>query len=154
MAITLSAQEQRAFLEGGHTAIMTTIRQDGRPSPVPIWYVMVNGTMYVGTPPAAAKLKHLRRDPRCAILVESGEKWRELRALQWQMKAVILDPGPEADAAEAESERKYAAFRTPFEQMPLIAQQHYGASVWIRLEPQGDPVTWDNSKMRLREPAE
>ncbi|WP_181779273.1 pyridoxamine 5'-phosphate oxidase family protein [Pseudonocardia pini] len=151
MGINLSPDEQRDFLENAHTMIVTTIRRDGRPSAVPVWFVVVSGSLYFGTPPTAAKLSHLRRDPRCCVLVESGEKWRELRALQWQMDAVILEPGPEVDAAEAASERKYDAYRTPFELMPPAAQQHYGESVWMRLEPAGDPVTWDNSKMRLRD---
>jgi Pyridoxamine 5'-phosphate oxidase len=147
----MSTEEQREFLESGHTAIVTTIRKDGRPSAVPIWYVMVDGHMYIGTPSRAAKLGHLKRDPRCCVLVETGEKWRELAALQFQADAVILESGPEAAAADAASEVKYEAFRTPPEQMPASAQALYGDSVWIRLDPVGEAVTWKNSKIRLRD---
>lgn len=146
----MNDEEQREFLENSHTAIVTTIRKDGRPSAVPIWYVMVDGRMYIGTPPPAAKLKHLKRDPRCCVLIESGEKWRELAALQFQADAVILEDGPEAAAADAASQVKYEAFRTPPEQMPASAQALYGQSVWIRLDPVGRAVTWKNAKMRLR----
>ena len=41
----MSDQERREFLEDGHTAVLTTLRKDGRPSAVPLWYVMVNGSM-------------------------------------------------------------------------------------------------------------
>jgi PPOX class probable F420-dependent enzyme len=146
----MTAEEQRDFLENGHTAIVTTIRKDGRPSAVPIWYVMSEGRMYIGTPSVAAKLGHLRRDPRCCVLVEVGEKWRELAALQFQADAVILEDGPEAAAARAASDDKYHAFRTPAEQLPAAARALYGDSVWIRLDPVGEPVTWKNEKMRLR----
>lgn len=150
MGVSLNAEEQLAFLESGHTAIVTTIRKDGRPSPVPVWYVMVDGRMYFGTPSVAAKLKHLKRDPRCSVLVETGEKWRDLVALQFQADAVILDDGPEAAAADAASVAKYEAFRTPVEQLPASAQALYGDSVWIRLDPVGHAVSWNNSKIRLR----
>lgn len=149
----MSTEERREFLENGHTAIVTTIRKDGRPSAVPIWYVMVDGRMYIGTPSRAAKLKHLKRDRRCCVLVETGEKWRELTALQFQADAVILEDGPEAAAADAASQAKYAAFRTPPEQMPASAQALYGDSVWIRLDPAGEAVTWNNPKIRLRDQA-
>jgi PPOX class probable F420-dependent enzyme len=146
----MSDQERREFLQDGHTAVLTTLRQDGRPSAVPLWYVMVSGSMYIGTPRNAAKLGHLRRDPRCCVLVESGRAWRELRAMQIQANAVVLSPGEEAEAVQAEFDRKYADFRTPFRDMPDAAQAKYADTVWIRLEPTGDPLTWDNSKIRLK----
>jgi hypothetical protein len=150
MGIRMNDQELLNFLEHGHTAIITTTRQDGRPSSVPIWYVMVDGRMYIGTVTTAAKVKHLRRDPRCCVLVEAGERWAELQAVQIQANGVLLPPGPESDAAEKASEVKYAAFRTPPEQMPESAQRQYAESVWLRIEFAAPPVTWDNSKLRLR----
>ena len=146
----MDISEQRRFLEQSHTAIITSLRRDGRPSAVPVWYVMVDGSMYIGTVPMAAKVGHLRRDPRCCVLVESGSAWHELRALQIQANAVLLEPGPETRAAETELERKYAAHRTSPEQMPRSAQQRYDETVWLRIDPVGEPVSWDNSKMRLR----
>jgi hypothetical protein len=35
--------------------------------------------------------------------------------------------------------------------MPRVTRDHYGAGqAWIRIEPTGPFLTWDNAKLRLR----
>jgi hypothetical protein len=42
VSVRLDDDEVWAFLEKGHTAAFTTLREDGRPVTLPVWYVVLN----------------------------------------------------------------------------------------------------------------
>lgn len=149
MGVRLNEDEQIAYLERGHTGIITTLRRDGAPVALPVWYAVVDRKVYVSTPPFAAKLKRIRNDDRCSFLVESGERWVELAAVEFRAKCVIVD-GAEAQAAADELARKYEDFKPPAEILPDATKNHYADQITIRLDPTGPAITWDNSKIRLR----
>ncbi|WP_127128866.1 pyridoxamine 5'-phosphate oxidase family protein [Georgenia sp. SYP-B2076] len=151
MGVRLSAEERETFLQNGHTGIITTLRRDGSPVSLPVWYAYLDGKVYVGSPESAAKVKRIRHDDRAWFLVESGEKWKELAAVGFPARATVVE-GAEADRAMAAYEEKYAEFRTPPEEMPGAAQNHYAKTVMLRLDPTGDALTWNNAKIRLKSP--
>ena len=45
----------------------------------------------------------------------------------------------------------YAGNRTADEKLPDATKRHYAERIVIRLEPVGPMVTWDNSRIRLKE---
>ena len=49
MAITLDEAEIQEFLAGAHTAIVATLRRDGSPLALPVWFVMLDGSPYIRT---------------------------------------------------------------------------------------------------------
>jgi nitroimidazol reductase NimA-like FMN-containing flavoprotein (pyridoxamine 5'-phosphate oxidase superfamily) len=149
MGIRLNTEEQAEFLERGHTAIITTVKRDGWPVSLPVWYVYVGGHIYIGSPEPSAKIKRIRHDNRAWFLAESGEKWKELAAVGFAARAVLVN-GDEFDRAMAVFDEKYAAFRTPEEEMPDVAARYYSKHVVFRLDQVGDAVTWDNSRIRLK----
>jgi PPOX class probable F420-dependent enzyme len=51
---------------------LTTISRDGLPQPRPIWFWWDGATLLFWSQPQAAKVKHIRRDPRVALNFESG----------------------------------------------------------------------------------
>ncbi|MEV8610646.1 pyridoxamine 5'-phosphate oxidase family protein [Amycolatopsis sp. NPDC051373] len=58
MATPMSAERARTFLiEGSRSAIFVTVRADGRPHAVPVWFaaVSVNGTAEIVTDPARVR---------------------------------------------------------------------------------------------------
>ncbi|HTK61188.1 MAG TPA: pyridoxamine 5'-phosphate oxidase family protein [Pseudonocardia sp.] len=150
MGVRLSEDEQIAFLERGHTGIITTLRRDGWPVSLPVWYAVMDGKVYLGTPPKAKKVARIRNDERCSFLVESGEKWVDLAAVEFRARAVIVEPGPEAEAAEAELARKYEGYGPPQELLPPATKNHYSARTVIRLDPAEPAISWDNQRIRLR----
>ncbi|MET0931042.1 MAG: pyridoxamine 5'-phosphate oxidase family protein [Aeromicrobium sp.] len=151
MGIRLSPEEQGEFLLHGHTGIITTVKRNGWPVSLPVWYVYEDGHVYIGSPEASAKIKRIKHDDRAWFLVESGELWRELKAVGFAARAVLVE-GEEFDRAMAVFDEKYEAFRTPDELMPDVTQQHYSAHTVFRLDQEGDALTWDNSRIRLKEP--
>lgn len=67
----LSRQEMEEFLaERGHLARIATLKPDGAPSVVPVWFLHENGKIHI-TPRKHSKFGHnLRRDPRVAITID------------------------------------------------------------------------------------
>jgi PPOX class probable F420-dependent enzyme len=63
--------ECRAFLlERAHTGKLATVRADGRPHVVPVWFVLDGDTLVFTTGDRTIKAKNMRRDPRVALCVD------------------------------------------------------------------------------------
>ena len=64
--------EQRAFLEAGQSAVMVTLRRDGAPHAVRCGVALVDGKIWSSGVPSRMRTRHVRRDPRGAIVVISS----------------------------------------------------------------------------------
>jgi nitroimidazol reductase NimA-like FMN-containing flavoprotein (pyridoxamine 5'-phosphate oxidase superfamily) len=74
--ITLTPEEQRAYLAQSHTIILVSNDPRGYPHPVAMWYLAEpDGTVVMTTFRKSQKSVNLRRDPRCTLLVESGRTY-------------------------------------------------------------------------------
>jgi len=64
--------EVRAFLlETARTGKIATVRADGRPHIVPIWFDLdADNNVYFGTGALTVKAKNMRRDPRISLCVD------------------------------------------------------------------------------------
>ena len=63
--------EQRAFLlTGTRTGKLATVRKDGRPHVVPIWFHLDGDTLIFTTGEGTVKAANIRRDPRVSICVD------------------------------------------------------------------------------------
>lgn len=90
----------------------------------------------------------MRHDPRAAFLVESGDRWPELRAVHLAGRIEIVAPS-DIDQISQSLNAKYAAFRTPREALPARSQDHYAQSAGLRFIPDSRILSWDNSRIRL-----
>jgi nitroimidazol reductase NimA-like FMN-containing flavoprotein (pyridoxamine 5'-phosphate oxidase superfamily) len=136
------------FVVEGHTGIMTTLRRDGVPMALPLWYACLDRTIYART--RGKKLKRIANDSRASFLVESGERWAELKAVHLTGRAEIVDLEPElAGRFRAEIARKYAAFRTAEAEMPEATATHYAKAMSgvVRFIPDERILHWDNAKL-------
>ena len=149
MSVRLSEDEAWAFLEQGHTGIFTSLRRDGRPVSLPVWYVALERRVYVGGPAQTRKFGRVRHDDRVAFLVESGLAWKDLKAVHVSGRARILDDADEIARVHEALDRKYAAFRTERSAMPDATREHYGSRAVLCIEPEGRMLTWDNARIRL-----
>ncbi len=50
-----------------------TVRPDGRPHLVPIWFVVEGGRWYVCTSPGSVKARNLKANPAVALALEDGD---------------------------------------------------------------------------------
>ena len=67
----MAPEEYRAFLLEGHrTGKLATVRQDGRPHVVPIWFDLDDDVLVFTTWHTTAKAANLRRDARVCMCVD------------------------------------------------------------------------------------
>jgi nitroimidazol reductase NimA-like FMN-containing flavoprotein (pyridoxamine 5'-phosphate oxidase superfamily) len=137
-----------AFVSDAHTGVMTTLRRDGVPIALPLWFACVDRQVYAQT--RGKKLQRIAHDSRSSFLVESGERWAELQAVHFTGTAEIIDvEGDLARQIRQEIERKYAAFTTPRAAMPKATGDHYATtmSAVVRFTPDTRVLSWDNRKL-------
>lgn len=147
--VRLSPDEAWAFVEGSHTGIFTTLRRDGVPIALPVWFVVLDRRIYVSTPGGSKKVVRVKNDARSSFLVESGEPWAELKAVHLTGRATVaeVDDATRARVAEA-SEEKYRAFRTVRTEMPSATRQHYSQQgAVIAFDADERIVSWDNARL-------
>src|SRR5918997_2633178 len=67
----MSRAEARAFLaEGARTATVATVRADGSPHAVPVWFVVDGDAVVFTCARDSFKARNLTRDPRAAVSVD------------------------------------------------------------------------------------
>jgi nitroimidazol reductase NimA-like FMN-containing flavoprotein (pyridoxamine 5'-phosphate oxidase superfamily) len=159
VGIDLDEDQLWAFLAQGHEGTFTSLRSDGWPVSLPVWYVVEDRTVFLRTRPKTKKVARIEHDPRCSFVVSSGTRWADLKAAVLTCRAVVVEAGAGAGAgAETDLvrsvvldlfEEKYASFRTPAAAMPPSSQKHYkGEPVVIRLDIVDAVLSWDNSRLR------
>ncbi|MEO7427796.1 MAG: pyridoxamine 5'-phosphate oxidase family protein [Acidimicrobiales bacterium] len=148
--VRMTAEEAWAFIEEAHTGIFTTLRRDGVPIALPVWFATLDRRIYVVT--RGKKVLRAEHDARCSFLVEAGERWAELQAVHLTCRASIIEP--DEDLARRIGEQistKYAAFRTASSQMPAATKEHYtkASGTTLELVPDDRILSWDNNHLGL-----
>ena len=150
MAITLDQSEIDSFLAQGHTVIFTTIDAAGYPHAAPLWYVYLDGAIYVRTLARSLKAKNIARNNKVCCLVESGERWRDLNAVIVRGHANAVTDDAALARIQAALDAKYSSFRETRQALPQRTQQHYSQSrVFFKVTPDKPIASWDNRKLRL-----
>lgn len=147
--VRMTDDEARAMLERSLVGILTTLRRDWRPVALPVWFVALDGNIYVST--RGKKVARARRDPRASFLVETGDRWAELQAVHLDCRASVIEPSAElAGRIRDAMDEKYRAYRTSRAAMPSATKKHYeqAAGAIIELVPE-KMLTWDNRKLGI-----
>ncbi len=143
----MTADECWAYVADAHTGILTTLRRDGMPIALPLWYACLDQAIYAQT--RGRKLQRIRHDPRASFLVETGDRWADLKAVHLTGVAEIVDLDDDTSARfRAEVDRKYAAFRSATAMQPDTAG-YYATVVTgvVRFTPDDRILNWDNTKI-------
>jgi PPOX class probable F420-dependent enzyme len=150
VSVRLTTEEAWVLLRDAHTGIFTTLRRDGVPISLPVWFAVVDHDIFVRTPSRSKKVARVQHDARASFLVEAGERWADLRAVHLTGRAEIVETGDQRDRAGEELQRKYATFRTSRAHMPERTAAHYATSeALIRFRPDERTVSWDNRRLGL-----
>ena len=145
--LRLTPEEAWNFLSAGHTGILTTLRRDGWPVTLPVWYAVLDRTVCFAAPSRTRKVARLQHDSRASFLVESGQRWAELQAVHVHGHVEFVDDQPEMARIDRALTDKYASFRTDRAAMPEASQQHYAGRTFFRLRPEGRVLSWDNRRL-------
>jgi PPOX class probable F420-dependent enzyme len=147
MGVTMSHEEAWEFIASGHTGILITLRLDGSPVAVPVWFTVLGEAVYLTTLEASAKVRHIRRDPRVSFLIEAGKAWAELRAVLISGTATIVQDPATVVRVVAQVAEKYASFSIP-DEAPAATRRYYSAkTACLRIDPDRPLLSWDNCKL-------
>ena len=149
--ITMTPDEQQAFLGQGHTLVVTTIGKDGWPHVAPMWYLMDDGKVAFRSFTKSQKIVNLERNPKITVLLEVGKTYEELRGIMIKGTArLVTDPG-EVLAMYGELSKRYAFVGT--EPVPLegkALEDAFGRfaakNTGVIVEPD-KIVSWDHPKL-------
>ncbi len=147
--IRMTDEEYRAYIDAAHTIIITSIGKDGAPHPMPMWFGLEDdGAIVMSTFTKSQKIKNIERDPRVALLIESG-------AVYDQLKGVVIDGAAElVRDSEAVTDILVRVNARSVDGMQDANADQIRAAVagtakkrtGIRIRPQ-KIVSWDHSKL-------
>lgn len=90
--IKLTDEEIADFLNTSRTIILVSNGKNGYPHPMPMWYLQDDeGRIIMTTFRKSQKTFNLKRDPKVALLVESGDIYAELKSVLIEAEAEIID---------------------------------------------------------------
>jgi len=69
----MTPERLKEFLAQPLVARLATVRPDGRPQVVPMWFIYQDGVVYMSTGVEAAKVRHIRHNDRVAITIDVME---------------------------------------------------------------------------------
>jgi PPOX class probable F420-dependent enzyme len=143
--IALTAEEQKRFLDEAKTIILTSIDPRGYPHSVAMWFAVdPDGSVVMTTFAKSQKTLNLRRDPRCALLVETGTSYDQLKGLLIRGRASI-DPDTEHAVDVLERIHKKHGGEQP-EGLRDILRGQARKRVVVRVHPER-VASWDHRKL-------
>ena len=137
--IQFTPDEQAAFLREHRKGALATIGKDGFPHVVAMNFVAKDGAYYMTSYGKAQKVLNIRRNPRVALMVETGENYAELRGVMIRGEGEIIEGaeavrGVFAAMAEARGER------------PRDSADSAPKRVVLKIIPE-KVTSWDHSKL-------
>ncbi len=88
--IILNPREQAELLDSERVVVISSIGPRGWPHSMPMWFLAIEGEIWIWTYAKSQKVKNLERDPRATLLVESGHKYQEVRGIQIEAEAELI----------------------------------------------------------------
>src|SRR5690349_23225231 len=88
--IQLTPEEQAAFLREHRKGALATIGKDGFPHVVAMNFLAKDGAFYMTSYGKAQKVLNIRRDPKVALMAETGDNYAELRGVMVRGECEII----------------------------------------------------------------
>ena len=95
------------FLSTKEVALLATVRADGAPLAMPMWFLHDAATVTMISVEGTQKVRNLRRDPRVCVVAESGGGGGDIRGVTVLGRAEFLADGPERRALIDRFHEKY-----------------------------------------------
>jgi PPOX class probable F420-dependent enzyme len=147
--VSMSLEEVNEFLDSSKVAVLTTLGPGGWPHSTGMWYVRSGDTLRMWTYAKSQKARNLIRDERCAVVVESGEQYEELKGVLIRTRALLTDRYDEVVTIGRALYERYTRPRTgmAYDAGPgreVERQAHKRIGIMVSLETL---TSWDHSKL-------
>lgn len=152
-SVRMSNDEAWAVIERAHTGILTSLRRDGSPISLPVWFVALDRHIFVAGPAHTKKFARIRNDARVSFLVESGTAWAGLTGVHLSGRAVFVPDGARFDEVMEALHAKYEQFRTSRTEMPAETRARYETRrALVEIVPDARVLSWDNARLFVAPP--
>ena len=144
--ITMSESEITEFLERSRTATMATNGPSGVPHLIAMWYGLLDGKIYFETKAKSQKSVNLRRDPKIAVMVESGDTYDTLRGVSVEGTAHLIEDTT-SDEYWAAAVSVFERYNGPYnDEMKPFVEIMMNKRIVVRLDPER-VRSWDHRKI-------
>jgi PPOX class probable F420-dependent enzyme len=110
-------------------AWLASVRPDGRPHLVPVWFHWDGKELLILSQPDTQKIRNLRHDPRVTISLDDSDTGRDVVLLEGQAALTTVGDRPAAIAAYLD---KYARLLADMEWLPERYVEEYSQAIMIR----------------------
>jgi PPOX class probable F420-dependent enzyme len=142
--IQMTPEEQAAYLARARTMTLCTIDKDGYPHAVAMSFMVKDGCVYMTSFRKAQKVVNARRNPKVAVMVESGTAYNELRGVMIRGSCEIIDDPDEVWKVMREI-RTFQANGTP-PPVDAVVQARAAKRSVLKITPV-KVSSWDHSKL-------
>ena len=143
--IRMSKDEMWRFIEGQKSVQVATINRDGSPQLTTLWFAIVDGKIVLETFTKSQKVVNLKRDPRIALLLESGDVYEDLKGVSINATAELVGEVDEVHALHLAVLRRNTP-EIPDEALDKISKGMAPKKTAILVDPQKF-MSWDHSKL-------
>lgn len=142
--IRLTPEEQAQFLHDNRKCALATLDPHGFPHVVAMNFAFRDGAFYMTSYGKAQKVLNVRRDPKVAVMIETGAAYAELKGVMARGRCELL----ESEEAVRQVFGWMAEARGPRETTarPATASNSAPKRVVMKIVPD-KIVTWDHSKL-------
>ncbi len=145
--IALTPDEQRKYLDEGHTIILGTNGVRGHPQLTAMWYVNdPDGTIFMTTFAKSQKAVNIRRNPKVAVMAESGETYEALKGVLIRGKAEVIADVERCVGVLVRVNEKMMGMSLAPEAVDMIRKGQATKRVVINVTPE-HVSSWDHSKL-------
>ena len=93
--VSMNEDEMWKFIESRKSVQVATINRDGSPHLTTLWFAILDGQIVLETFTKSQKVVNLKRDPRIAALLESGEAYDQLQGVSINGTAELVTEADE-----------------------------------------------------------
>jgi nitroimidazol reductase NimA-like FMN-containing flavoprotein (pyridoxamine 5'-phosphate oxidase superfamily) len=136
--LSLSADEQEAFLVSQRTIRLATAA-GGRPQVVPLWYVWLDGALFLNSTLGNVTVRNLQRNPEASGVVDDGDSYEELRGVILRGRVEMADDDARVPEVKERWSTKYMGGNP-------VPYDRWRGRIWMRLTPEGI-TSWDFRKI-------
>jgi PPOX class probable F420-dependent enzyme len=123
-------REAKRLLESEYVIWFTTVSKDLTPQPRPVWFIWDANAVLVFSRPAAAKVAHIRRNPRVALHFNSDHGANENVLVMIGAASLHTQPASEVAAYI----QKYKEGMAELDMTPESFASQYSVAVRIAIE--------------------
>jgi hypothetical protein len=141
--IAMSDAERDEFLRVERTCRVATVGTEG-PHVAPLWFVWVDGALWLTSLNRSQRWTDLERDPRIAVVVDAGVEYMELRGVELRGRVEVVGEVPRTGEPEPRLEPVERAFGEKY--LGGAEFGYDGRHAWLALHPE-KIVSWDFRKL-------